>query len=85
LPLFWWSSSNSVSSPGSATATWTLQRSAALQTGLGSVPVCLLGMFIGNAKAGVRDFGFWRRVLVHLNADCGWDQMINLRNYVLAV
>jgi hypothetical protein len=37
---------------GAATATWTLQRSAALQTGLGSVPVCLLGMFIGNAKAG---------------------------------
>jgi hypothetical protein len=37
---------------------------AALQTGLGSVPVCLLGMFIGSAKAGIRDFGFWRRVLV---------------------
>ena len=48
----------------SVTATWTLQRSGALQTGLGSVPVCLLGMFIGNAKAGIRDFGFWRRVLV---------------------
>jgi hypothetical protein len=48
----------------SVTATWTLQRSGALQTGLGSVPVCLLGMFIGNPRRAIRDFGFWRRVLV---------------------
>jgi hypothetical protein len=39
-------------SPGSVTATWTLQRSAGLQTGLGGVLVCLVGMLIGNAKAG---------------------------------
>ena len=36
----------------SVTATWTLQRSAGLQTGLGGVLVCLMGMLIGNAKAG---------------------------------
>jgi hypothetical protein len=41
-----------LSSPGSVTATWTLQRSAGLQTGLGDVLVCLMGMLIGNAKAG---------------------------------
>jgi hypothetical protein len=52
LTLFWWSLSNSASSPGSVTATWTLQRSAGLQTGLGGVLVCLVGMLIGNAKAG---------------------------------
>ena len=34
---------------------------------------------------GIGDFGFWRRALAHFDADCGWDQMNDVRNYVLAV
>ena len=36
-------------------------------------------------QGGIGDFGFWRRALAHLDADCGWDQMNDVRNYVLAV